>query len=668
MTLTRSNVALAPERTASAATRSVGRLGSWRPQGDALAILCLLLVLGIDLALIRVGLDVQDEGYFVEQASRVLHGDLPYRDFDSLYTPGLLYLHAALFSLLGEPHVLIVRATGLVARAVLAGGLYLVCRPLARPAIAILPGLYILVALDRLPLTWEPHPGWPSAALTVLSAWAFGRLPQLSGRRRMCWVVGIGACAALVFAFKQNAGVFLGLALIAFAAWQGISATRTAVTPGLRLLQLLLLGAVLLAAAWLIRPHADAVTAVYFLVPLAAAGFAAVHKVPVSSAGQGVLSWLAMLLLLGLGFCAITLPWLAVLIAALDGRVEPLRGFIGAVDQNLPWYLLQGPDGGGWVCLLGFTAALLAGVCFRHNRLLLGVAVLALAGFGVSGVLLTAPPGESVWLASMLLPERAAAQLSTLLPVVCILAGAWQAMRSPPGRATWRLRWLTVAGALTFLTEYPRIDEVHLTWAACLPLATGAVVVGQLHSHLAKRWRTGRVGRTIIGVALLAVPAATVLPGIAARADGALDLARNGQLAPHRSTLWTTMHLPAVDGVLVADKQASSLQGVVEFVDSNTVPGEPIFVYPSAPLVYVMADRPNPTRFGHLYPSAASSDELERVITTLDQTPVRVLVVSYSALSFWGPPAQNEPLEAYLSDSYHEAARFREYRVFVRNS
>ena len=65
----------------------------------------------------------------------------------------------------------------------------------------------------------------------------------------MCLVVGIGACAALVFAFKQNAGVFLGLALIAFTAWQGITATRGAVTPGLRSIQLVLLGAVLLLRA-----------------------------------------------------------------------------------------------------------------------------------------------------------------------------------------------------------------------------------------------------------------------------------------------------------------------------------------------------------------------------------------------------------------------------------
>jgi hypothetical protein len=127
------------------------------------------------------------------------------------------------------------------------------------------------------------------------------------------------------------------------------------------------------------------------------------------------------------------------------------------------------------------------------------------------------------------------------------------------------------------------------------------------------------------------------------------------------------MQLPAVEGVLVADAQASTLQAVLGAVQSNTLPGEPIFVYPSSPLLYVMADRPNPTRFAHLYPGAASSDELEHIIAILNHTPVRVVVVSYAALSFWGPPAGNGLLEDFLSHNYSQRAHFREYRIFVRN-
>jgi hypothetical protein len=240
-------------------------------------------------------------------------------------------------------------------------------------------------------------------------------------------------------------------------------------------------------------------------------------------------------------------------------------------------------------------------------------------------------------------------------------------MRSPPTRATWQLRWLTVAGALTFLTEYPRMDEVHLTWAACLPLALGAVVFSQLLARLSERWRTGRLARSALGLALLALPVATVVPGLTARADGVFELASSGRLAPRLTTGWTTMQLPAVEGVLVADAQASTLQAVLGAVQSNTLPGEPIFVYPSSPLLYVMADRPNPTRFAHLYPGAASSDELEHIIAILNHTPVRVVVVSYAALSFWGPPAGNGLLEDFLSHNYSQRAHFREYRIFVRN-
>ncbi|HEY2595744.1 MAG TPA: hypothetical protein VGK33_17770, partial [Chloroflexota bacterium] len=72
-----------------------------KPGEGLLAQACLIGVLLVDLVLMRFGMDAQDEGYFLEQATRVLQGQVPYRDFDSLYTPGLLYLHAALLSLLG---------------------------------------------------------------------------------------------------------------------------------------------------------------------------------------------------------------------------------------------------------------------------------------------------------------------------------------------------------------------------------------------------------------------------------------------------------------------------------------------------------------------------------------------------------------------------------------
>src|SRR5260370_17702645 len=43
-----------------------------------------------------------DEGAFAQSADRVLHGELPHRDYTEIYTGGLAYLHALAFRYIGE--------------------------------------------------------------------------------------------------------------------------------------------------------------------------------------------------------------------------------------------------------------------------------------------------------------------------------------------------------------------------------------------------------------------------------------------------------------------------------------------------------------------------------------------------------------------------------------
>src|SRR5262244_1605743 len=43
-----------------------------------------------------------DEGIILQGAERILHGEVPYRDFFSFYTPGSFYLIALLFSVFGD--------------------------------------------------------------------------------------------------------------------------------------------------------------------------------------------------------------------------------------------------------------------------------------------------------------------------------------------------------------------------------------------------------------------------------------------------------------------------------------------------------------------------------------------------------------------------------------
>jgi hypothetical protein len=168
-----------------------------------------------EVLVINIGIDDLDEGYFVQQGVRVLHGQVPFRDFETLYSPGLVYVHAWLFSMLGGPSLIAPRALSLVARAVTVGLLCVLTRPLVRqPLWAAAPALVLLLGFDDAPLRWEPHPGWLSSMFALLAV--------LCAAHRSFLLAGTAAAAT--YALKQNTGVFI---LAAIVWWSGRNHFRT---------------------------------------------------------------------------------------------------------------------------------------------------------------------------------------------------------------------------------------------------------------------------------------------------------------------------------------------------------------------------------------------------------------------------------------------------------
>jgi hypothetical protein len=448
-----------------------------------------------EAAVLRVGIDDLDEGYFVQQAARVLHGQVPYRDFQTLYTPGLVTLHALLFSVLGGPYVLAPRASALVARAALAITLYALTRPLVRgPVWAAAPSLFLLLGLDDAPERWEPHPGWLSTLFALLAAWCLGHRPATR------WLVGAGAAAGVAYVFKQNTGAF---SLAAILVWGAFAACRR----------------------W---PRV--------LVPLAA-------------------------------FAAVTLVWLVLLLGA-GAQPASLGEFAGAVN---------------------------------------------LAGLG-------SPPEPSIG-----------------IPLLCLAGGVWVTRRS---EVDPRLRWYLLAGAALFCTQYPRMDTLHLAWSASLLLVVGAVALDRVRP---------------VAASLAIVLCAFLL---------------TGPLLPSRLGLILQPRVPLsnvrfANDVEVPAQTAADLQGVVADIQGRTQPGEPIFVYPTSPLLYALSDRPNPTQFDHLNPGAATPLQIEGVLADLQTAHVRLVVISDYWQTAWGPPGPNAPLEAWLGSRFSEVARYGAYRVLL---
>ena len=146
-------------------------------------------------------------------AERILKGEVPYRDFYKIQTPGILLLNAGLFQLLGTSLLTAFRGV-LVFKIFTVVLVFVIARMFVPASRALIPAL--------LTMLWLP-PGGPFRPapiqyemLFILAAIYF--MIRWLDSRRAINVFAAGLAVGLVALFKQNVGVYaaiaLGLALI----------------------------------------------------------------------------------------------------------------------------------------------------------------------------------------------------------------------------------------------------------------------------------------------------------------------------------------------------------------------------------------------------------------------------------------------------------------------
>jgi hypothetical protein len=536
-------------------------------------------------------------------------------------------------------------------------------RRFVRPLWAAVPAVLIFVGIDLAPSYWFPHPGWLSAAGTLMTVLAIAHVPAVEAHQRARWLFVVGVLTALVFALKQNAGVFLGLSVAVFLLLQGLELSPRPVSPALRAAQLVVLGGLLAALMWLMRAHLDAFLVGYFVAPIAAIGLL-LMRAPVGRSGETLRSRLALIAPVSVGFVLSTAPWLLAVVLSLDGHLERLSSFVGAVQVGmfspivLPGKIVAAVLG---LALLGVAGVRLA----RVNPWLPAIVgaglllVLRLVHFVAPDQYTARTLFEAPWLAGSGLTE--------LLPSAAFWAGLWLARRwGHQERRAWLLRFCLAAGALTFLTQYPILDEVHLAWSAGLLFVVGVVVLDGLHTWLATRWRLTRSAGAPLAAALLLVP---IVGASAPLMDWRAPEYFTRDKATGLPQLKPLVRLETVryaEPVWVSPDVRDDLTSLLETLQRTTAPDEPIFVYPVSPLIYVLAERPNPTRYEHLYPGTISPAGLREVVEALEQAQVRTVVTSKYSLLLNRSSAENWIVEDYLATNYQESWRSATYRILQR--
>jgi hypothetical protein len=228
------------------------------------------------------------------------------------------------------------------------------------------------------------------------------------------------------------------------------------------------------------------------------------------------------------------------------------------------------------------------------------------------------------------------------------------------GAALWALRrrapWLAPLIAVGVLYLVGRPDEFHLVPLSALLSVALALAAAEERSRW---WRVALVG----ALGLIAVH------GLERRA---------GQLL-HPPAL-AAVPAPAADGVRTSPADARALAALLGRLRALAPPGTPIFVAPPRfdrvrvgdPLLYVLADRPNPTRYDVIQPGVVTTRRVQdEMVRDLRRARPPVLV------RWLDPRARaSEPngsarssgvtaLDDYLRATYGRPRRFGPYVLYT---
>jgi len=452
-----------------------------------------------------------------------------------------------------------------------------------------------------------------------------------------------------------------------------------------------------LAAVLLVRSYFSIVVAGLLVLPLAAVSWAAATDVAfrghaaveTPSLGRVVLtreaSFYARPLLLMFGFSAVTVPWLVVLIKALQGNVALLRGFLGDVD--LTAYVLPMPElrTSDWVLLVAaaLTPPLLVaryGGSLRKRRgAMLGLCLcLGLLGTYVIeslsvrcippvalGVWGAAGPAWSIYAGT---GSEHSGVLFLYLPTLAFWAAFAKLLftlrkeqTTLTGSTVLRL-WYLSAGSALLLNQYPRMDSAHMVWSGGLLLVAGADMLHLWYQSLLRRLpaTTRWAGQAVAGLSVVLLPIMAAVPQASDRLHGLSRFAMSqaAALSPSPGPVPRYVPLTPPQGdasVWAPEDQARPIQEVVDFLRQNTAPDEPIFTYPAIPGFYFLADRRNATRFNHLFRGMASQSDQEEMVAQLEA--VRYIVWDNRGAQTWARPGDNPRLTEYIH------AHFRVERV-----
>lgn len=227
-----------------------------------------LFVLGLLLLFtqIKSPSNLYDEGLVLTNSERIRAGEVPYRDFWTMYGPGYFYALAGLFSLV-EPTILAARLLDTGLRFLLTLAVYGLARRMTSQWVALVP--YTFVTFWLATIRFYSYPAFPAVGALLLAALAFSAYLRQGGGR---WVLLTGMALGLTALLRLDFGGYGAIGFALAAALLHLRRSAPGEAPGRARLQALARTEALMAGGALL------VAAPVYGALLVAAGFSTVYE------------------------------------------------------------------------------------------------------------------------------------------------------------------------------------------------------------------------------------------------------------------------------------------------------------------------------------------------------------------------------------------------------
>jgi hypothetical protein len=570
---------------------------AWWPY---LALVLLLAVPYLGMFVFR-GWIPHDEGTQAQCAERVLHGEMPHRDFDDPYTGGLAYFHALCFRLLG---------TNLAATRIVCFGFAILftAATFSLLARALPPWAAVAAALTcvgwSLPNYFSALPSWYILFFSTFGVWSLLRFLDTD---RRCWLIVAGACGGLAVLMKIVGLYYLAPGLL-FLAYHEQNGSAGATSPNARR-SWTFLGFTLASVAtfatllvMLVRRFGGAMEVAQYVVPGMLLGTLLVWNEWCVGRGGFRLRMRRLTGLIGPFLVGFALPIGVFLVpyVAAGALGDLYHGLFVLPQKRFQFGTFPLPP---LECLV-FPAAAVA--LFFACRLLqpTWVNTLLMALFAAGLVNLAA-----AGLGYRLFWDAARSGLPLLVAAACRLLAVDARRRHLSSVRREEIFLVTAAAALVALLQFPFSSPIYFCFVAPLLIVAAHFVLAA--------WSKSRPAlQTVWSLAFLA---------FAVRWMNAGDVHALGfHYEPQRAVAPLNL---ARGGLVVPDVEARQYERLVAEIERRTPPGALIFATPDCPEIYFLSGQRNPTRtLGEFFEDPLTRPA--RVAELLDRHPIAVVVVN----------------------------------------